>query len=148
MNQRSTNLVSATDGINVPTKSHQCQRGLGHKSGITLSHKCWNGWNLGSVSTSFASLPSLDTRRLLPVVAPDRGLCDAVGEAGALFWQLISVAGGCWSVMHTMCSRVRATVTDLRVERVITNQPGLAQEEFFRLCSCPVPVNHLQFFPV
>ena len=102
----------------------------------------WRGSELRASILDPVSVSSLlVSRRLLSVEVLDRGLSDAVGKTCALLWQLFLVAGGCWSAMHTLCSRVRAIVTDLGMEQFICNQPGLVLEEFFRLCPCPVPAS-------
>ena len=87
------------------------------------------------------------SRRLLPVVALDKGLFDGIGKTLALLWQLWLCCGPGWVAMKRACRRVRAIVSDMGTERKVVNQPDL-MAEFFWLIQYPVTERELLLEPV
>lgn len=64
-------------------------------------------------------------RRLFPCVALKGDLLDSSGKTFALLWQIFLVAGPDFERVRQFCSRVRAVVTDMGVERKICDMPDV-----------------------
>ena len=109
----------------------------------------WRGSELAATSLEVADLnTNFWSRRLLPVVQLDRGLYDATGKTLALLWQLWLCCGPSWGDMVRACSRIRAIVSDLGVERLIWTMPGDVFEEFFTLICFPVSASEKLRHPI
>jgi hypothetical protein len=100
----------------------------------------WRGSELCATSMDTLVLGSgIVHRRLMPVVALDRGLLDGRGKALAVLWQIFLMCGPTWIAVKRACRRVRAIITDLGAERKICEQPDLTRHFFQLLGFTPRP---------
>lgn len=79
-------------------------------------------------------------RRLMPMIALQRGALDAIGKSLALVWVIWLLVGPHIDQVIHFCNRVRSICTDMGTERKIATMPDIVVEFYQLLLGCKVSV--------